>query len=68
VPAGGVYRERLNSDAEAYGGGNVGNAGSVEAVAESMHGRPFALDLKVPPFATVILGHIGGRVKESIIR
>ena len=34
-PGGGVYREMMNTDAGAYGGGNVGNNGEVfsEAVA-----------------------------------
>jgi 1,4-alpha-glucan branching enzyme len=65
VPSGGWWREWLNSDAEAYGGGNVGNAGGQQAVAEPMHGRPFSLTLKLPPFSTVILGHVGVRPPES---
>lgn len=55
VPTGGFYRERLNTDAETYGGANVGNAGGVEARAEPYHGRPYSLELKLPPFAAVIL-------------
>jgi 1,4-alpha-glucan branching enzyme len=47
----------LNSDAEAYGGANIGNEGGVEAVPEPMHGRPFSLSLKLPPFAAVVLEH-----------
>ena len=61
VPEGGFYQERLNSDAEAYGGANIGNEGGVEAIAEPMHGRPFSLALKLPPFAAVILEHKGTR-------
>jgi 1,4-alpha-glucan branching enzyme len=57
VPDGGFYQERLNSDAQAYGGANIGNEGGVEASAEPMHGRPFSLTLKLPPFATVVLEH-----------
>ena len=53
--------ERLNSDAAAYGGANIGNEGGVEAAAEPMHGRPFSLALKLPPFATVVLEHEGRR-------
>ncbi len=61
VPEGGFYRERLNSDAASYGGANIGNEGGVEAAAEPMHGRPFSLALKLPPFATVVLEHEGRR-------
>jgi len=55
VPEGGFYEEVLNSDAEKYGGGNVGSLGGVEADAESMHGRPYSLSINVPPFAAVVL-------------
>jgi len=60
VPVGGFYEERLNTDAEAYGGTNVGNSGGVEAHAEPMHGRPYSVVLKLPPFAAVILEHTPG--------
>ena len=62
VPADGFWQERLNTDAEAYGGGNVGNDGGLEAIAESTHGRPYTLTLKVPPFAAVVLEHTGRRL------
>ena len=61
VPEGGFYQERLNSDAEAYGGANIGNEGGIEATTEPMHGRPFSLALKLPPFAAVVLEHKGTR-------
>lgn len=57
VPAGGFWEERLNTDAEAYGGSNVGNAGGLKASEEPMHGRPFSLTLRLPPFAAVVLEH-----------
>lgn len=59
VPRGGRYEERLNTDAEPYGGSNAGNAGAVTATEEPCHGRPFSVRLKLPPFATVILQHAG---------
>ena len=59
VPSDGFWRERLNTDAEAYGGGNVGNGGGLEAIHEPMHGRPFSLALTLPPFAGVVLQHVG---------
>jgi len=59
VPEPGYYEELLNSDAEKYGGGNVGNYGGLTAVHDSVHGRPYSLSLRVPPFATVVLRHVG---------
>jgi 1,4-alpha-glucan branching enzyme len=61
VPEEGLYEECLNTDAEAYGGGNVGNLGGARAVAEPMHGRPYSLGLKLPPFAAVVLKWVGDR-------
>ena len=54
VPRAGVYRERLNTDSEHYGGSNVGTTyGQVTAQAVPWHGRPHSLDLTLPPLATV---------------
>ncbi|MFO1128950.1 MAG: 1,4-alpha-glucan branching protein GlgB [Rhodospirillales bacterium] len=55
VPRGGLYVERLNTDAGLYGGSNVGNAGAVMAGPVPCHGRPFSLRLTLPPLATLIL-------------
>jgi 1,4-alpha-glucan branching enzyme len=55
VPAGGTYRELLNSDASIYGGSNVGNAGHVRAEAVPRHGHAHSLSLTLPPLAAVIL-------------
>jgi 1,4-alpha-glucan branching enzyme len=55
VPAGGFWEERLNTDAERYGGTNQGNAGGIEAEAQPAHGHPFSLRLTLPPFAAVVL-------------
>jgi len=57
VPRGGVWREILNTDAEVYGGSNLGNGGWVSATAPGSHGMPFSLELTLPPLATVILRH-----------
>ena len=54
VPCGGWYAELLNSDAEAYGGGNLGNAGGLEAQAVSWQGFDWSLELTVPPLAVVV--------------
>ncbi len=54
-PQAGVWREALNSDAEAYGGGGRGNLGSVTAVAGESHGQPACADVVLPPLSTLIL-------------
>ena len=59
VPKGGRWIERLNTDAAAYGGSNVGNLGGVEAQEKSEHGRPFSIELTLPPLATLVLEHSG---------
>jgi 1,4-alpha-glucan branching enzyme len=57
VPKGGRWIEKLNSDSAGYGGSNVGNLGEIEARKESAHGRPFSIDITVPPLATVVFEH-----------
>ena len=53
VPAGGYWRELLNSDAKEYGGSGMGNLGGVEAKAEPKHGRPYSLPLTLPPLGAL---------------
>ena len=55
VPEAGFYRELLNSDAEMYGGSNVGNAGGVHAEPIPMHGFEHSLCLTVPPLGFLLL-------------
>jgi 1,4-alpha-glucan branching enzyme len=55
VPRLGRYRERINTDAEVYGGGNVGNAGEIHAEEHPMHGLPYSLCLQLPPLGALIL-------------
>ncbi len=55
VPRAGVYRELLNSDAECYGGSNVGNSGRIETEAVEAHGRSHSLNLRIPPLGILIL-------------
>ncbi len=49
-PGGGFWREVLNTDAETYGGSNVGNSGGLEAVE---HGGCHYLNLTLPPLAAL---------------
>jgi len=53
VPCGGRWDEVLNGDAPVYGGSGWGNLGGVEAHAVPCHGRPFSVDVTLPPLAAV---------------
>jgi 1,4-alpha-glucan branching enzyme len=55
VPLGGRWRERLNSDAEIYGGSNLGNGGVIATESVPIHGFEQSLSLTLPPLATVWL-------------
>ena len=55
VPRAGSYAELLNSDAEAYGGGNVGNGGIVFTEAVAAHGHAQSLRLTLPPLGWLLL-------------
>jgi len=55
VPARGIWRELINTDARDYGGSGWGNLGGVESVPVSAHGRVESITLSVPPLATVML-------------
>jgi 1,4-alpha-glucan branching enzyme len=59
LPRGGWYRELLNSDAELYGGSNLGNGGGVLAEPVPEHGRPYSAPLTLPPLAIVVLKYAG---------
>jgi 1,4-alpha-glucan branching enzyme len=55
VPRGGRYRELLNSDAEAYGGSNLGNGGGVDSEPVPAQGRDHSVCLTLPPLAVLVL-------------
>jgi len=55
VPHGGYWRELLNSDAREYAGSGMGNMGGVQAEEIPTHGRPFSLNLTLPPLAALFL-------------
>lgn len=54
VPEKGFYEERFNSDAKEFGGSNMGNLGGKWTDDWSLHGRPYSLDLCLPPLATLM--------------
>ena len=55
LPAPGRWDEVLNTDAESYGGTNVGNGGSVWAEAQPWGGQPASAEIIVPPRGTLFL-------------
>ncbi|MFA5950106.1 MAG: 1,4-alpha-glucan branching protein GlgB [Hyphomicrobium sp.] len=55
VPCGGVWSERLNTDATHYGGSGVGNSGAAFAEAAPTGGHAFSLTLTLPPLAVIVL-------------
>ncbi|MFW5955389.1 MAG: 1,4-alpha-glucan branching protein GlgB [Rhodothermales bacterium] len=55
VPREGLWKERLNSDSEIYGGSGIGNFGGVETRPVPYHGRPSSVVLTLPPMAMVVL-------------
>ena len=54
VPEACVYRELLNSDAAAYWGSNLGNAGGFAADPVPWQGQPYSLNLTLAPLSVSI--------------
>ncbi len=54
APLEGRWREILNSDAPLYGGSGQGNEGGLEAVPLPIHGRPFSLNMTLPPLGLLV--------------
>jgi 1,4-alpha-glucan branching enzyme len=48
------YQELLNSDAEVYGGSNMGNAGGFHSDPLPWHGYPCSLNLTLPPLSASV--------------
>jgi len=59
LPHAGRWSEILNTDATAYGGSNVGNAGGVTAEAVPSHGYPYSAVVTLPPLGTLWLAYDG---------
>jgi 1,4-alpha-glucan branching enzyme len=55
VPYEGFWEELINSDAREFGGSGQGNQGGVQAAPVGSHGRPFSLNLTLPPLGAVLL-------------
>lgn len=55
VPSGGRYDVILNTDSHYYGGSNFDVGDTFHAFSESVNGLPFAVDIRIPPMATLFL-------------
>ena len=55
LPAGGSYREVLNTDSRYYGGSDLGNLGAVRSTPTPWHGLGYSATVTLPPLATVWL-------------
>jgi 1,4-alpha-glucan branching enzyme len=53
VPESGFYHELINTDAETYGGSNVGNFGGVQTQDVPWMGREHSILIHLPPLATL---------------
>ena len=54
VPDPGLYREIFNSDAEMFGGGNLGNAGALMSEPVGYNNHYHSLSITLPPLAVVV--------------
>jgi 1,4-alpha-glucan branching enzyme len=57
VPEPGFYREIMNTDAEKYGGTNVGNLGGVHAEAIPWNNKPYSIYLRMPALGVIYFKH-----------
>jgi 1,4-alpha-glucan branching enzyme len=53
VPAAGTYDEVFNTDAERFGGSDVGNAAGIHSQPVERHGRPHSISIVLPPLGVV---------------
>jgi len=51
----GYYQEIMNSDAAYFGGTNMGMGGGLGSEDTPCHGRPYSLNLQLPPLAMLLL-------------
>jgi 1,4-alpha-glucan branching enzyme len=54
VPDPGLYREVFNSDADMFGGGNLGNAGALMSEPVGYNNHYHSLSITLPPLAVVV--------------
>ena len=59
VPFDGYWRELLNSDANEYGGSDMGNGGGAQAQNIPAHGRPYSLQLDFASAIGIVFEALG---------
>tara|TARA_R110002167_G_scaffold2226_9_gene11447 strand:- start:3996 stop:6173 length:2178 start_codon:yes stop_codon:yes gene_type:complete len=59
MPHPGTWQEILNTDASLYGGGNVGNQGTVFTQEQPLMGKPCSATVNIPPLGAVVLKYQG---------
>jgi len=59
VPYPGIYRQMLNSDARDFGGTGNYQVDSVQAQSGEWNGRPYFIEIPLPPLATVVFEREG---------
>ncbi len=55
VPTLGNWEEIFNSDAQHYGGTNLGNMGQIQALDTPLHGQTASISLTLPPLGVIML-------------
>jgi len=60
APLPGFYHELINSDAECYGGSNIGMGGGISADHLPWDRQPYSLKLQLPPLGMLLLKPTGG--------
>lgn len=58
IPKAGFYREAFNTDADIYGGSNVGNKGGLYSDPVPAHGFEDSLAITLPPLAMVVFRRV----------
>lgn len=57
VSRAGNYREVLNTDSSHYGGTNMGNHGLLNSVNATWGGKPYHLEMTIPPLSVIMFKH-----------
>ena len=58
VPEHKFYKEILNSDSEIYGGSNLGNVGGIMPESIPWQGKPFSINIILPPLSVLIFKQV----------
>ena len=59
APSPGVWKEIFNTDAESFGGSNVGNSGEVRADDIHWQNRQWSISMNLPPLGALFFKRLG---------